>query len=331
MIKSYIIFIILFFISLSSNAQIVNIPDPILKSRLLATNTTTALNAKDLTGNWLKIDNNNDGEIQVTEALNVGFFRSSNTVGVISSYVGLNQFVNLQELVLANNRGPASLNLSGLVNLKNLNCYYNSLISVDLTGCISLENLSLHMNYLSILNVNGLPSLKFLQCENNNLSTLEVNNCLLLNHLQCYNNPNLSWLNINNGFNWIPNTNYFGDGLRATINQLCTSTSSVLDLKNYYNTLGYSPSNFVSNCTTLGTNEDEFQNSKITFYPNPTKEKIIFIKEVNDVSVYNSNGTLVQQCAHSIKELDLSNFTSGLYILKIKTENGVEIAKIIKK
>lgn len=46
-----------------ANAQIINIPDANFKSKLLATNITNQI-AKNLAGNFFKIDTNSDGNVQ---------------------------------------------------------------------------------------------------------------------------------------------------------------------------------------------------------------------------------------------------------------------------
>lgn len=55
-----------------ANSQIVNIPDANLKTKLLLANNTSGHQiAKNLNGDYFKIDSNNDGEIQFSEALQV--------------------------------------------------------------------------------------------------------------------------------------------------------------------------------------------------------------------------------------------------------------------
>src|SRR5690606_3924546 len=64
--KLYILFFSIFIASL--NAQIVNIPDANFKSKLLEANATNGI-AKDIDGNNIVIDVNDDNEIQTSEAL----------------------------------------------------------------------------------------------------------------------------------------------------------------------------------------------------------------------------------------------------------------------
>lgn len=52
------------------NAQIIEFPDVYFKSRLVTSSVTNTNSiAKDSSGNSIKVDVNNDGEIEVSEAL----------------------------------------------------------------------------------------------------------------------------------------------------------------------------------------------------------------------------------------------------------------------
>lgn len=404
----YFIILLGILITLSCKAQNVNIVSPWLKARILATNTTTDLRAKDIDGNWLKIDQNNDGEIQVSEALNVKEYVDANG-GYIATYDGMNSFINLQRLSFAYNQTPAGLNLSGLSNLKYLNCYMNSLTSLNLNGCNSLEDIYLDQNYLTTLDVSGIstlkqlncqnndltsinlnstpslinilcfsnnitslnldnhanlevlncsgnsltnltfnncPSLTLLSCDSNNLQTLDVNsstnlieiycgynhlqnlnvsNCLLLNHLDCVNN-NLINLNINNGFNWIPSYDYTGSfrGYQnSSISQVCTSTDSVANILSYYSSF----TSNVSNCTVLNLNENEI--TKILFYPNPATDKIRFVDVIELITIYDLKGILVKKDNLNTREMDISELSAGLYILKIQFKGKTTFGKLI--
>ena len=183
--KSIILLFAIFFTYLC-NAQIVYIASPWLKANIIATNTTTNLRAKDLNGNWLKIDQNDDGEVQLSEALNVSFYSDANQH--VSDYQGINSFSNLEYLSFSYNPIPASLDLSGLSNLKFLYCYFNNLTSLNLTGCNSLETVSLNQNYLTTLDFSGITTLKHLNCQNNFLTTLNLNSTPNLITLLCFSN-----------------------------------------------------------------------------------------------------------------------------------------------
>jgi Secretion system C-terminal sorting domain len=70
-------------------------------------------------------------------------------------------------------------------------------------------------------------------------------------------------------------------------------------------------------------------NSNFVIYPNPTSGKITIsnnqLGEIKSIAIYNFLGAFVTD------KLDLSNQSNGIYFIKLTTENGVFIQKIIKK
>ena len=87
----------------------------------------------------------------------------------------------------------------------------------------------------------------------------------------------------------------------------------------------------LSNCTLL--NIKEFNSiTEITLYPNPTTKDITVVSErrIEKLELYNSLGQLIKTKNYS-NSIDLSNNTTGVYILRIYTENGILTKKILKK
>ncbi|KJD34718.1 hypothetical protein PK35_02885 [Tamlana nanhaiensis] len=93
---------------------------------------------------------------------------------------------------------------------------------------------------------------------------------------------------------------------------------------------------FLGNSPTAGVN-DIVSNSKLKIYPNPSTG-IINIK-VDDVdlkdshlSIYDSMGRLIfNKKLNSNNELDITNFSSGMYLIKIFNKEEVLIKRITKK
>lgn len=129
-------FTILAFLFLTiSNAQIVNIPDANFKARLLQASSnnqiasTTEPNDNGYVSTYNKIDTNNDGEIQVSEALLIKYLR---VPGVnINDVTGINAFENLKFFNCANNQ-ISDLDVSGLSKLRILHCHINQLNSLNI-------------------------------------------------------------------------------------------------------------------------------------------------------------------------------------------------------
>jgi Leucine-rich repeat (LRR) protein len=188
------IFLLLLLNIVICKAQIVDVSSPSLKYWIISS-TTDNLRAKDLNGNWLKIDQNNDGELQLSEAQNVSYFLDMN--GNTSSYDCIQSFTNLEEFHCQGNGWPIGINLSNLIHLKKLTLYSNNTTSLTLSGCVSLEEINVRSNALSALNLTDLNNLKKLDCAFNYLSALSLISTPNLIDLDCSNN-NIYSLNLAN-------------------------------------------------------------------------------------------------------------------------------------
>lgn len=86
--------------------------------------------------------------------------------------------------------------------------------------------------------------------------------------------------------------------------------------------------------TALGVEDVNGLNNGVSLYPNPV-ESILNVKTLGkaEVKIFNVLGknVYVGSLNQGDKEVDLSNFKSGLYFVKIKNEMGISNFKIIKK
>lgn len=175
-------------------AQIVPVSSPGLKFWIISS-TVENTRAKDLAGNWTRIDQNNDGELQLTEAQNISYFGDFN--GQSSDYSCLQSFSNLEELDCQGNGWTIEMNLSNLTHLKKLTLYNNNTTALNISGCVNLEVLSVNHNVLGTLNLSGLSQLTHLECAYNYLTALNLTSTPNLNYLECSNNG-LYALSLNN-------------------------------------------------------------------------------------------------------------------------------------
>lgn len=189
--KIYFLILVLCFIN-GVCAQVINFPDAKFKAKLLESSTDNSL-AFNTDGVNFKVDANNDGEIEVSEAINVSQLYLQGTE--ISNLTGIEDFTNLVSLNCQGNK-LTNLNISNLLLLEHLECSYNQ-----------LENLTFGANIL-----------KDLQCYNNKLTSLYLNNLILLESLNCNNNAlnqldvqqNRKLINLNCNTNKISNLNLMG-------------------------------------------------------------------------------------------------------------------------
>jgi Leucine-rich repeat (LRR) protein len=227
-------------------AQIVNIPDANFKAKLLQASpsnyiaSTQTPEANGTVTTFEKIDTNNDGEIQVSEALAIKWLKV--TESTIANLTGIESFTNLKYLNCSYNQLP-SLNVSGLTNLGFIDCSYNQLPSLDLSGLTNLQFLNCGVNLLPSLNVSGLTNLYYLDCSYNQLPSLNVSSLTNLGYLNCRDN-------------FLPSINVSGltnlQTLDCRFNQLTSlNVSGLTNLQYLYCNSNQLPSLDVSDLTNL--------------------------------------------------------------------------------
>ena len=186
----YFLIIGLFFLS-GLNAQIINFLDANFKAKLLQANPTNLI-AKNLSGDYFKIDANGDGEIEVNEALEVSFLNVS--FSDINSVDPIDDFVNLKFLS-CNNNNISSINTQNLVNVEYLLCSNNNLVAIDISSLVNLKYFECNSNQISNLNLNNNTSMTYLACSGNLLTSLDASELINLKELYCQNNS-ISSLNV---------------------------------------------------------------------------------------------------------------------------------------
>jgi len=162
-----------------TNPDIIYIPDANFKARLLTLGIPNPT-ALDTSGELLFIDANADGEIQYSEALQVGTLYIAGQA--IADAEGLQFFTNLTYLDAPNNN-LTTLDLSTLTNLISVECSFNDLVELNL-GNINVIGIYCYNNNLTNLDITNLDNLQFLWCFRNELTSLDVSQNLGLLGLQ---------------------------------------------------------------------------------------------------------------------------------------------------
>lgn len=84
---------------------------------------------------------------------------------------------------------------------------------------------------------------------------------------------------------------------------------------------------------TLGLG-DNVQASKLAVYPNPVSDQLFISSEdqkVENVVIYSLSGVVVKNISNEVESVDVSDLASGNYIVKLTTDQGTAVKKIIKK
>jgi hypothetical protein len=151
--------------------------------------------AKNLSGEFFKIDSNHDGEISPKEALQVKELYLKKAK--IDNLNQIGYFKNLQTLNCSNNR-LAVLDLSQLHELKVLFCSYNNLKQLNLQNSPQLQSLSCVNNQLKSLDLSPLSQLTTLDAGQNPFVDLDFSQNKMLKKLNLYGNRLLKKINLKN-------------------------------------------------------------------------------------------------------------------------------------
>lgn len=310
--KKILFTLICFYAFSITNAQIINIPDVNFKTKLLWADSSNTV-AKNLLGVFFKIDANNDGQIQVSEALNVSYLDVSSSG--ISNLTGLQSFTNLLILNCTFNNDLVNLDVSALTNLNTLNCYNNSLTNINLNGLTNLISLSCETNEISNLNVSSLTNLTSLRCDDNQMSILNVSGLINLTSLRCDYNS-LSNINISG----LTNLQY----LNCFYNQLTSLDVSNLINLTYLNcSFNLIPNLNVSNLTNLtylSCSSNQIPNLEVTLLSNLETMRCD-TNQLTNLDVSNLTNLQSLQCS-SNNLLTSINVTGAVNLLELTCRNN---------
>ena len=82
---------------------------------------------------------------------------------------------------------------------------------------------------------------------------------------------------------------------------------------------------------------DAIEENVVAFniYPNPVENEIIVSSEeiIEEITIYNVLGTMVyaEQCTTNNVRLNVSDLSSGVYFVKLRTANAETVSRIVKK
>ena len=295
------------------------------------------------------------GYLTVSEMMNFTYLNIANKS--ISSLDGLNQFLNLQELICNNN------NLTSLYGIEDflqvLNCSNNKITSLaDLHNCTSLKTLNCSNNritslgnlpyYIESLNcsnnllsgmvtINDRSPLKTLDisnnnitrldCTNNSLTSLNVSNCTNMSMLECQNNY-LTSLNVSS--NTALKNLYCGSNKLTSLPSLPNNISIVDVQKNQISSI--SSSSLPQSLTALDCSNNKLTTLQIVGKPNLTlldcsNNTSLTRLECRQNALYNldvSGCTALTELYCNINQLPQLSL-SGLNALSLVQINGNQI------
>jgi len=101
---------------------------------------------------------------------------------------------------------------------------------------------------------------------------------------------------------------------------------------NIISTYGWSITDGGQATCSLSINDEELQN--ITFFPNPTNDSFSIRTNnnyINKIEIYDIQGKTVKTFTENSSAYNIKELMTGLYFIKIETDKGTTIKKLIKK
>jgi hypothetical protein len=245
------------------------------------------------------------------ETLNVKFCTGLKSLSVKNTKITtLNSHQNpaLISLYLDNNELLSQIEISNNTNLEDLTVQNMHLISqINTTANINLKNIW------------------FYNCSL--INQLDFSNSNALNSINILDMPNLVSVNIKNGS--IENDVYFSN-YNPNLS-VCVDNAQLADLQTNFPDI-----NFTTNCSSsvLNTDTSKLVKKEINIFPNPVKDFVIVKSpdNIKNIKVFDGQGKLIvnQDFNQNDLRIDLSNYPTGLYIIKIRTDKNEVSEKIIK-
>jgi len=272
--------------------------------------------------------------------------------------IDFSQTTELKELYLdgydTSESNITNLDMSGCINLLRLSAYYNNVVNLNVSNSPLLEYLSLgaftgdtgiltnfihnnpNLKYLvlignlSVLDLSEMVHLKYFHSIGNPFETLDLTSNINLNHVGIGYNLNINSIDLRNNNNNL--INHFGVGTTPNLTCIYVDDAQYSASNDNWNAGSGTFVETEAECNALAINETTLKKNLLV-YPNPVKD-ILHISNNNtftikEITLYNVLGEEIIKTTN--KEMDLSSFTDGIYIVKIKTSDDKIISKKIMK
>ena len=81
------------------------------------------------------------------------------------------------------------------------------------------------------------------------------------------------------------------------------------------------------------TRIQQLTDENIILYPNPTSGRlnITGLNDPADANIYSINGQLIKSIQQINNSIDISELTTGIYILKMKSDDKTLVRKVVKE
>lgn len=298
------IYCFLFIISaLFLSAQNIEFTDIVFKNTLVQIQPSDH-KARDLNGNWCAVDTNNDGQIQQSEAVQIGYLILSNNG--INNFTGINYFTELSFLDVSRNN-IQEITVSGFQNLNTLRFCPN----------VNLTNVEIHNNpqltTLNLTNNTNPNNLTYIDCSGNNIDEITVDsysapNLNSLVHFDISNN-NMDYFQFS--FAYLPNLEYL-DLRNNAFDDLTINSPSINEI--------YFTENPLVNL--------KIQNIAVENFVIPTISTLQYLRILGLQNNYMEFNTLQIAPQPNLVYLDLAGFSIPNGDLIVEELNNIQILNI---
>jgi len=264
------------------------------------------LNSIDVTQNTaltqLRLSVNQLNSVDVSQNINLVFLSVSEN---LLTDLDISQNINLESLY-SNTNQLVNLDMTQNIEIISLNCLFNQLTSINVSNNTLLAQLAVSGNQLTSLDISNNALLENVNTSYNLLESLNLKNgnTIGILNMQSNNNPNLECIQVDEDI--VDNVPVAGWNYDTGVT-------------------------FSEDCEYLGNIDNGFY--EIAIYPNPTNNKIMVATEngnnIESLQLYSIMGK--QLLITNSAEIDLSALPTGMYLLKVKTNNGIISKKVIKE
>ena len=324
--KLFLILLLLLVIS-KSVAQVTIIPDNRFERALidLGIDSDLTINGQILTSDALLVT---ELELSPNSLTNYPYPANDFYEGLIHDLNGLEAFVNIERLII-NFTMAEDLNINSLINLKYLDCVDNMLTAVDVSNNLLLEYIDITsggdvtpFNYIPEIDLSNNPNIQEIVAPG--IKRINLNNNS--------NNPNMQ-IRVGCSFCFDYPTDYIEGSVCIKVDnvELAQSNqepySSWIVYHQYYNL------NYANDLVQCSLSNAQFNQDKITIYPNPVSSGIVNInsneKTNLKVEIFDFLGRKILEKDQVNFTIDISRLKKGHYLMKIMSENGIQTEKLI--
>jgi len=224
-----------------------------------------------------------------------------------------------------------NLDISPCIQLNTLDCAYNNLTNIDGSACEYLRNLYCYRNNLININLSNCVQLNTLFCSYNKLINLDLNTNSYLKKLRCNNNL-LSSLNVKNGANSLISTFVATGNPSLQCIQVDNETDASSGVTPYDTWQKDAAAIYSEDCSSLGVDDEELAQD-LKMYPNPVTESLSFESKIpiEKVEIYSILGLKVKEIDSDFNSISTSYLSRGIYLVRIYSEKGSTVRKLIKQ